>query len=163
MVGSPKVDGLDQKYSVKEWPSGSWRTAGDSLFRYFCLVKLYVKEEHSLTVEQAVFEAEIVATHLIAYVEVQAAFARLFREGVISEEILENIQEDFKKDWPHYMKIGLNQSLLERASDFAKAFALKAYDSIHLAVIDLLLKTAKDKDCFVHNDNAICRLFKLFN
>ena len=125
------------------------------------LVKLYVEEEHSLTVEQAVFEAEIVATHLIAYVEAQAAFARLFREGVIPEEILENIQEDFKKDWSHYMKIGLNQGLLERVSDFAKAFALKAYDSIHLAAADLLLKTANEEVIFGCFDKKLNQAAKI--
>ena len=132
------------------------------------LVKLYVEEEHSLTVEQAVFEAEIVATHLIAYVEAQAAFARLFREGVISEEILENIQEDLKKDWAHYMKIGLNQGLLERASEFARAFALRAYDSVHLAAADLLLKTAKETvtfGCFDKKLNQAAKIigFQLLN
>ena len=47
------------------------------------LVKLYVEEENSSTVEHMVSKARIVATHLIAYVEAQAAFARLQREGVI--------------------------------------------------------------------------------
>ena len=48
----------------------------------FALVKLYVEEENSSTVEHAVSKAKIVATHLVAYVEAQAAFARLCREGV---------------------------------------------------------------------------------
>lgn len=90
------------------------------------LVKLYVEEEHSFVVEQAVSEAEIVATHLIAYVEAQVTFTRLVREDIISEGEWENIQEAFKKDWFYYMKMGINQNLLERASEFAKAFALKA-------------------------------------
>ncbi len=32
---------------------------------------------------------------IIAYVEAQAAFARLSRENIISEEILEDLQTDF--------------------------------------------------------------------
>ncbi len=125
------------------------------------LVKLYVEEENSSTVEHAVSKAKIVATHLIAYVEAHAAFARLCREGVISEEMLENIQADFEKDWPHYMKIGLNQSLLERASDFAKAFALKAYDSVHLSAADLLLKKANEEVIFGCFDKKLNQAAKI--
>jgi predicted nucleic acid-binding protein len=125
------------------------------------LVKLYVEEEYSSTVEQAVSNAEIVATHLIAYVEAQAAFARLIREGVISEEAWENIQKDFKKDWPCYMKIGINQSLLEQASKFAKAFGLRAYDSVHLAAAELLLKATREDiifGCFDKKLNQAARI-----
>jgi len=125
------------------------------------LVKLYVEEENSSTVEHMVSKARIVATHLIAYVEAQAAFARLQREGVISEETLENIQQDFEKDWPHYLKIGLDQSLLNRASELAKAFALKAYDSVHLAAADLLLKEATETVIFACFDKRLNRAAKI--
>ena len=125
------------------------------------LVKLYVEEEHSFVVAQAVSEAEIVATHLIAYVEAQATFARLVREGIISEGEWENIQEAFKKDWFYYMKMGINQNLLERASEFAKAFALKAYDSVHLAAADLLLKTTRESIVFGCFDKKLNQAAKI--
>lgn len=125
------------------------------------LVKLYVEEKYSSLVEQVVSDAEIVATHLIAYIETHAALAKLVREGVISEEEEENIQKEFKKDWPHYMKIGINQELLERASDFTKAFGLKAYDSVHLAAADLLLKTTKENITFGCFDKKLNQAAKI--
>jgi predicted nucleic acid-binding protein len=125
------------------------------------LVKLYVEEEYSSVVEQAVSDARIVATHLIAYVEVHSAFARLVREGVISEEVRENILKSFRKDWPYYMKIGINQSLLERASEFVKVFDLKAYDSVHLAAADLLLKTTREDIIFGCFDKKLNKAAKI--
>ena len=48
------------------------------------LVKLYVEEEGSATVREAIARAETVATTVIAYVEACAAFARRRREGRLS-------------------------------------------------------------------------------
>ncbi len=65
------------------------------------------------------------------------------------------------------LKIGLDQNLLERASELAKAFALKAYDSLHLAAADFLLKRLKEEvifGCFDKKLNHTAKIigFSLF-
>ena len=50
---------------------------------------------------------------------------------------------------------------LKRASDFAKAFALKAYDSVHLAAADLLLKKANEEVIFGCFDKKLNQAAKI--
>lgn len=50
------------------------------------LVKLYVVEEGREVVEQAVEEAGVISTSVVAYAEARAALARKRREGVFSAE-----------------------------------------------------------------------------
>lgn len=102
------------------------------------LVKAYVSEEASAAVMAAIASAQAVASHLIAFVEAHAAFARLYRQGTIEEAAFLAIKREFTADWSDYLRVGLTQSLVQRAADLAEAFALRAYDSVHLAAADFL-------------------------
>lgn len=104
------------------------------------LIKAYVAEEGSAEVLGAMREAEAIASHAIAFVEAHAAFARLRREQVLSEKQCDALRLEFSGDWENYVQVGLDQALLQRAAALAAAFALRAYDSVHLAAADLLLK-----------------------
>ncbi|MEK7696897.1 MAG: type II toxin-antitoxin system VapC family toxin, partial [Pseudomonadota bacterium] len=50
------------------------------------LVKLYVREAGSGEVKKLARESAALATSIVAYAEVRAAFARLMREGVTVEK-----------------------------------------------------------------------------
>ncbi|MGH8749857.1 MAG: type II toxin-antitoxin system VapC family toxin [Burkholderiales bacterium] len=104
------------------------------------LVKAYVTEDGSAAVLAAMNKADAVATHLIAFVETNAAFARLFRERVLNEKQRDALKLEFARDWENYIQVGVDEALVRRASDLAEAFALRAYDGVHLAAADLLLK-----------------------
>lgn len=104
------------------------------------LIKAYVTEEGTAEVLAAMGKAESVASHLIAFVEANAAFARLLREQVLNEKQGDAVKQEFSHDWGNYIQVGNDQTLLQRASELAEAFALRAYDSVHLAAADLLLK-----------------------
>jgi predicted nucleic acid-binding protein len=104
------------------------------------LVKLFIEETHSEQVQQAVQQSEAVATHWLAYVETHAAFARLSREGVINSEQLEQLQRKFELAWENYLRLEIIESHLYQAAHLAQNFGLCAYDAVHLAAAEFLLK-----------------------
>jgi predicted nucleic acid-binding protein len=103
------------------------------------LVKIYVDEPGSNIVRSVVAQAKMVASHQIAYVEAQATFARLHREQMFTTEELEIITSEFEEDWLKYFQVPVSQSLLQRATELARTFALRAYDSVHLAAVEMLV------------------------
>jgi len=61
------------------------------------------------------------------------------------------------------LKISLDQNLLERASELAKAFALKAYDGLHLAAANLFIKAPKRISMNKHNLEGSILIFSFEN
>jgi predicted nucleic acid-binding protein len=92
------------------------------------LLKLYITEAGSEKLKALVQEAEAVAVCRIAWVEAFAALSRRARE----------VPEDAAKaalaaDWPHFVVLEIDQTLVELAGEYADTFALRGYDSIQLA------------------------------
>lgn len=121
------------------------------------LIKAYVSEDGTHDVLQAMRAAEAVATHLIAYVEAQAAFARMIREKAIAAGPGEALRKEFSRDWENYIRVGVDEPLVQRAASLAEAFALRAYDSVHLAAADLLSKQADTRVAFACFDRKLSR------
>lgn len=124
------------------------------------LVKLYVDEAYSKQVEQVAGKAEAVASHVLAFVEAHAAFARLFREEAMTENEFVALKSGFVSDWPNYFRIGSSPNIVERAANLAEAFALRAYDSVHLASAVYLQDSLKKKiqfGCFDRKLNQAAR------
>jgi predicted nucleic acid-binding protein len=105
--------------------------------------------------------ASVVSSHMSAFVEANAAFARLGREGVLNEEDLAGVKKEFASDWADYLQIGLTQPFLNRASDLAEAFALRAYDSVHLAAAEFLVGNADEPVTFACFDMRLNRAAKV--
>ena len=97
------------------------------------LVKLYVEEEGSATVREAVARAETVATTVIAYVEACAAFARRRREGGLSRGDYRRTIQELQSDWDRYLLLEVTNELIRRAAGLAAIHPLRAYDAMHLA------------------------------
>ena len=102
------------------------------------LVKLYVEEEGSATVREAVAGADSVATAAVAYVEARAAFARRRRERRLSSDDYRRTVHELDTDWEHYLLLELTSTLIRRAAEFAETHALRAYDAVHLASAKIL-------------------------
>ena len=120
------------------------------------LLKAYVRESDSALVRGLLAAAAIVSSHMIAFVEANAAFARLGREGILTATELGKLRREFAADWKNYLQVGLDQRLLDRASDLAGKHALRAYDSLHLASAELLAKEGREPllfACFDRNLN----------
>ena len=119
------------------------------------LVKAYVVEDQSTEVLQRMKSASASASHRIAYVEARAAFARLQREQVLGESEWQILKEEFISDWENYLQIDTPSQMLERASVFAESFALRAYDSTHLAAAWLLHEHSEETVVFACYDRKL--------
>ena len=97
------------------------------------LVKLYVEEDDSPSIESLVKASTVVATSLIAYVEVRSAFARRFREKAFSAREYKRILSSFGKDWEDYMRIQITESVVTKAGDLAEKHELRGSDPVHLS------------------------------
>jgi predicted nucleic acid-binding protein len=93
------------------------------------LFKLYVSASGSAEVQAVRRRATMSAAVLVAYAEVQAAFARRIREQPAIAASLCLDQKDFVVDWPNWAVIGMNLPLMQQAAQFSDVFALHGYDS----------------------------------
>lgn len=97
------------------------------------LVKLYVDEEGSPVVRNAVAQADLISTSAIAYVEARAAFVRRRHEGGLSAAEYRKIIQDLDADWARYLVVEVTDSLILEGARLAEAHRLRAYDAVHLA------------------------------
>lgn len=101
-------------------------------------VKLYVAEPGSATVRTAVDEARLVATHLIALVEMRAALGRKRRLGEAAEAQIEAARKAAEADWERFHRLPLDDAMVRRAGELADRHALRANDAVHLAAAETL-------------------------
>jgi predicted nucleic acid-binding protein len=104
------------------------------------LIKLYVDEDGSPEVGDWVEATEAVATHEIAFIESRSALARKYREGTLAEQEYLSTWAAFSGEWEHYIRIALPSSLIQQAAEYTETFALRAYDSVHLAAADYAVR-----------------------
>lgn len=97
------------------------------------LVKLFVDEPGSDLVRRNVGEASSVTTHLIAYAEMRAAFAKILRMGRVGRDALAPVLAAFEQAWTRMDRIGVTEMLVRRAGGLAQRYDLRGYDSVHLA------------------------------
>jgi len=127
------------------------------------LVKLYINESLSNVVHKAVAKADAVATHHLAFVESHSSFARLLREKAIGEEDYEMLKKKFQKEWGSYLKVGFGNNLLQKASEYIEAFALRAYDSVHLAAAHNIYSQEQQDLVFACFDKKLNQAAKILN
>ncbi len=106
------------------------------------LVKLFVVEPGSDLVQRAVATAGSVATHLIAYAEVRATFAKAVRMGRVDPAALGTLGLDLERRWAALEVLGVTDPLIRRAGDLAQTHGLRGYDSVHLAAVLALRQMA---------------------
>jgi predicted nucleic acid-binding protein len=97
------------------------------------LVKLYVVERWSPTVEKAVAASDRVFVSFLAYPEARAAFARRQREGAISAARLGSLVDAFDGEWESYSRVGVSEGTARLAGVLAEHHALRGSDAVHLA------------------------------
>lgn len=97
------------------------------------LVKLYVAEPDSDHVQADVDRATVVATSTIAYAETRAAMARRRRERALTGAAFGAVKRKFEADWPKYVTVEVTEALSKHAGELAERYALRGYDSVHLA------------------------------
>ena len=121
------------------------------------LVKAYVQEAGTDQVPKHLHNADISDVHEIAYVEARSNFARLFREEHLTRPEFDQLKAEFESDRSKYTIITSNSELLQRGADMAEAFALHAYDSIHLAAAEYLATGIDETVTFLCFDRKLCQ------
>ncbi|NQU65088.1 MAG: type II toxin-antitoxin system VapC family toxin [SAR324 cluster bacterium] len=96
-------------------------------------VKLYVEEAFSDKICDLLKKCDIAATSQIAYAEARAAFARRYREKAYSQTEYQKIVTDLNQDWRNYLIVPITNELIFQAGELAETYALRGFDSIHLA------------------------------
>ena len=97
------------------------------------LVKLYIVEPGSDALKSRLLEAEAVAVCRIAWAEAHAALSRRAREVPEDAATIEAAKAALATDWPRFVVLDIDQSLVEKAAEYADTFALRGYDSVQLA------------------------------
>ena len=119
------------------------------------LVKIYIAEPHREEVLDGVNRANAVAVSRIAWAEFHAAVARRTRQAPIDAAALSKVRHAFANDWPHYVVLEIDQAVVERASDYAEAFALRAYDAVQLATASKLQERTGEQTLFACYDHRL--------
>lgn len=101
-------------------------------------VKLYAAEPGADRVRNAVERARLVATHLIAYVELRAALGRKRRLREAADSEIDAALLQATADWDRLHRLPLDEPLVMRAGELADRHALRAYDAVHLAAAESL-------------------------
>ena len=74
---------------------------------------------------------------------------------------MEFAKADLARDWPHYVVMEVTQNLVERAGEFADAFALRGYDAVQLAAAHIAMAQSDLPLCFSCFDRRLNQAAKL--
>lgn len=97
------------------------------------LVKYFVTESGSAEVRAALEAAELIATVLITRVEMESAFAKSVRVGLLTEAEARQTQATFVGLWPHLIRIHVSDFIVTSAAELVWIYGLRAYDAVQLA------------------------------
>lgn len=121
------------------------------------LLKLYIEEAESDTVRTLTASATEVWTHLIAYAEARAALAKARRMQRIDDDALRALVTDLDADWARLSVVDVDEPLVRRAGALAEQFALRGFDSVHLAAAERLNTVAEAESfAFAAFDERLC-------
>jgi predicted nucleic acid-binding protein len=102
------------------------------------LIKLYVLEPESPTVDQAVDEAATIAVSSLVMPEAAHAFTRRAADGVISSDQASTAFRALLEDWPRYERFDVIDHIAKEAAVIARSKRLKGADAVQLATAALL-------------------------
>jgi uncharacterized protein len=107
------------------------------------VVKLYASERGSTETRRQVAGASEVVSSMITYVETRSALARKYHSGKIVAAAFEVGKAEFEADWRIFVKMPADPAIVRRAADLTEQFRLRAYDAIHLATAERVLRETR--------------------
>lgn len=119
------------------------------------LAKLYVAEDGSTLVRDAMDRAHLAATCEIAYLELRSALARRHRERLLRTKEYRLAVTALESDWPNYFVLAVGMPLVRDAASTAERYGLRAYDALHLAACMALKTQAKEQVTFACWDRKL--------
>jgi predicted nucleic acid-binding protein len=125
------------------------------------LLKLYIAEWGSDAVKTRVDEAEAVAVCRIAWAEAHAALSRRAREVPQDAPVIANAKAALAQEWLNFVVMEVDQTLVERAGEYADTFALRGYDSVQLAAAFETGRISQSPICFACFDDRLNKAAKV--
>lgn len=90
--------------------------------------------------QNAAAQAEVLASHVIAYAEMRAAIGRMRREDRLTGNDAASVKRRFERHWKSVLRFIPEEPAIRQTGSFAERFGLKGYDGVHLACAFLLHK-----------------------
>jgi len=97
------------------------------------LIKRFVAEAGSETVNDLVGKAPPIVTAKIAFAEVHAGLKRKHREGSLSGRDYALSVRQFEDDWESYIRVDLRDEILRLARDLIRQHPLRGFEAIQLS------------------------------
>jgi uncharacterized protein len=97
------------------------------------LIKRFVEESGSKSVDAVLAREPILATSKVAYAEVHAGLARKLREKAFTTAAYRTTSRTFDTDWRAYVRVDLADPVLLIVRDLVRRYPLRGFDAIHLA------------------------------
>jgi len=119
------------------------------------LVKRYIEEAGSDTIESLLANADVVVVSRLAYPETLSAITRRHRAGDISDNDFKKIKQQFKSDWQVLTIVEIRNEVLQFIDRVIEKYALRGADSIHLSSVIWLKQAMKTEVVFVASDIAL--------
>ena len=104
------------------------------------LAKLYIVEQETDAVLQAVSEAKTVVVSILAMPEVTSAFARKVRDGDISEDDAREAFRRLLEDWPTLERVEMDEWVVKEASILTLSRGVRGADGVQLATVARLAR-----------------------
>ncbi|MFZ2124001.1 MAG: type II toxin-antitoxin system VapC family toxin [Rhodoferax sp.] len=97
------------------------------------LMKLYAHEQNSDWTRIQVEGAQTCVVSQVTWVEMCSALSLKSRTNQLTPPQITLAMERLKVEWPGYVRLALDNSLIITAGELALTFGLRAYDSLQLA------------------------------
>lgn len=124
------------------------------------LVKRYLEEIGSATVNKIINDSPVIATAKLTYPEILSAFARKFKAGDFSKTVFHKLLDKFENEWNYFLVIEFKDELFQIIKHIAANHRLKAADSVHLASALWLKQSIKEDIIFAASDIVLLKSAK---
>jgi len=116
------------------------------------LIKRYLREVGSESVNAILLSEKTVATSKLAYPEILSAFVRKHRAGELAQKPLRSVIGQFESDWKYFFIIEFHNDLFPAIKVLIEKYPLKGADTVHLSSALWLKHSAREDVRFISSD-----------
>jgi predicted nucleic acid-binding protein len=119
------------------------------------LIKRFIAEKGSAFVDHIVRRHRPITTSRLSYIEIYSCFARLKRQGSLSEKAHASASKQFEREFLRYRRIEWTPELFAIARALLEKHPLRSLDAIQLASAAQLKQVAGDLLIFAGADRRL--------
>ncbi len=97
------------------------------------LIKRYLAESGTPEVLGLLGQASLSGTVVVTRADVAGVFSKAFSKGRLTEEQVRRGMREFRQDWPAYLRVRINETMIRDADHLALQYSLRGYDAVHLS------------------------------